>query len=228
MEDPEVALMAREEVDKFKMSHNNIMTSHYKEGDERPIPNPVTTFKHAFAHYPQILEAVEGQGFSEPSPIQCQAWPILLKGYDLIGIAQTGTGKTLAFLLPALVHIEGQPTPRKERDGPTVLVMAPTRELAQQIEREVRKFPYHGITCVCVYGGGDRRQQIGTVAKGVEIVVATPGRLFDLMSAGALKTSSVSYCVLDEADRMLDLGFEPQIKKILNDVRPDRQMIMTR
>lgn len=81
---------------------------------------------------------------------------------------------------------------------------------------------------VCVYGGGDRRQQMSSVAKGVEIVVATPGRLYDLMTAGALKTSSVSYVVLDEADRMLDLGFEPQIKKILIDVRPDRQTIMTR
>lgn len=86
-------------------------------------------------------------------------------------------------------------------------------------------FSLHSL---CVYGGGDRRQQIGAVAKGVEIVVATPGRLYDLMQAGALKTSSVSYVVLDEADRMLDLGFEPQIKKILIDVRPDRQIIMTR
>lgn len=81
---------------------------------------------------------------------------------------------------------------------------------------------------MCVYGGGDRRTQVGACAKGVEIVVATPGRLYDLMQAGALKTSSVSYVVLDEADRMLDLGFEPQIKKILIDVRPDRQIIMTR
>ena len=88
---------------------------------------------------------MQNQKFSEPSPIQTQAWPILLKGHDLIGIAQTGTGKTLAFLLPALIHIEGQPIPREQRDGPTVLIMAPTRELAQQIEREVAKFPYKGI-----------------------------------------------------------------------------------
>ena len=120
----------------------------------------------------------------------------MLKGHDLIGIAQTGTGKTLAFLLPALIHIEGQPTPRSQRDGPSVLIMAPTRELAQQIEREVAKFPYKGIKwyclnrflvikiiknnqicvlfSVCVYGGGDRREQIGKVAKGVEIVVGIP------------------------------------------------------
>ena len=121
------------------------MVSHYKEGDERPIPNPVMTFDQAFAPYPDLLAAVKNQKFSTPSPIQTQSWPVLLKGYDMIGIAQTGTGKTLAFLLPAFVHIEGQPVKRQDREGPSVLVMAPTRELAQQIEREVAKFPYKGI-----------------------------------------------------------------------------------
>jgi ATP-dependent RNA helicase DDX43 len=129
----------------FRLSHNNIMVSHYSKEDTRSIPNPVLRFDQAFGHYPELLEAVSSQGFSEPSPIQSQSWPILLKGYDMIGIAQTGTGKTLAFLLPAMVHIQGQPTPRDQRDGPTILVMAPTRELAQQIEREVKKFPYKGI-----------------------------------------------------------------------------------
>ena len=127
------------------MTHNNITITHFKADDDRPIPNPVMNFAQAFAHYPQLLEAVQSQQFKDPSPIQCQAWPVLLKGHDLIGIAQTGTGKTLAFLLPAFVHIEGQPTPRSERSGPSVLIMAPTRELAQQIEREVAKFPYKGI-----------------------------------------------------------------------------------
>lgn len=203
------------------------MATHFKEDDKRPIPNPTVSFRQAFEQYPALLAAVENQSFTEPSPVQAQAWPILLKGHDLIGIAQTGSGKTLAFLLPALVHIEGQPIARKDRNGPTVLIMAPTRELAQQIVREVTKFPYKDIKCVCVYGGGDRRQQMNAVAKGVEIVVATPGRLYDLMQNGVLKTSSVSYVVLDEADRMLDLGFEPQIKKILIDIRPDKQIIMT-
>lgn len=129
----------------YRKTHNNIAISHYKQDDDRPLPNPVTSFAQAFAHYPEILSAVQGQQFKDPSPIQCQAWPVLLKGHDLIGIAQTGTGKTLAFLLPALVHIEGQPIPRSQRDGPSVLIMAPTRELAQQIEREVAKFPYKGI-----------------------------------------------------------------------------------
>lgn len=104
--------------------------------------------------------------------------------------------------------------------------------MVSQFEKKKRKIIVYSQTfyfrSLCVYGGGDRRQQIGAVSAGVEIVVATPGRLYDLMQAGALKTSSVSYVVLDEADRMLDLGFEPQIKKILIDVRPDRQIIMTR
>ena len=128
-----------------RISHNNIMATHFKEDDKRPIPNPTVSFRQAFEQYPALLAAVENQSFTEPSPVQAQAWPILLKGHDLIGIAQTGTGKTLAFLLPALVHIEGQPIARKDRNGPTVLIMAPTRELAQQIVREVTKFPYKDI-----------------------------------------------------------------------------------
>ena len=122
------------------------MVTHHNKEDTRSIPNPCLKFDQAFGHYPDLLQAVKSQKFTEPSPIQTQSWPIILKGYDLIGIAQTGTGKTLAFLLPALVHIEGQPIARSQRDGPTVLIMAPTRELAQQIEREVKKFPYKNIS----------------------------------------------------------------------------------
>lgn len=111
----------------------------------KPIPNPVETFFQAFSNFPEILDVIDKAGFTSPSPIQCQAWPVLLSGDDLIGIAQTGTGKTLAFLLPALIHIVGQPVPMSERGGPNVLVMAPTRELALQIKREVDKYHYHDI-----------------------------------------------------------------------------------
>jgi len=99
--------------------------------------------------------------------------------------------------------------------------------VAMQIEHEVKKYKYRDINCVCVYGGGNRREQINVVAKGVEIVVATPGRLNDLISNNIIDVKSVTYLVLDEADRMLDLGFEPEIRKILIDIRPDRQTIMT-
>lgn len=227
IEDPEVASMHRDDVALFRKENNNIMVGWMDKTIKKPIPNPCITFRHAFAHYPEILDEIDKQGFDRPTPIQSQAWPVLLKGMDLIGIAQTGTGKTLAFLLPALIHIDYQPVPRDQRGGPNVLIMAPTRELAQQIEKESNKLSYRGIKAVCVYGGGNRREQINVVSKGVQIVIATPGRLNDLVMAGVIDVSSITYLVLDEADRMLDMGFEPQIKKVLLDIRPDRQTVMT-
>ncbi|XP_033176272.1 probable ATP-dependent RNA helicase DDX43 [Bombus impatiens] len=231
-EDPIIANLTSEQVDAFRKANNNIEVHIVLDDEEDTsevlsIPNPIETFEQAFQDYPEILEEIRKQKFAQPSPIQCQAWPILLSGRDLIGIAQTGTGKTLAFLLPALIHIEGQITPRPERKGPTVLVLAPTRELALQIEKEVNKYSYHGIKAVCIYGGGCRKKQVTVVTEGVEIVIATPGRLNDLVRTEVLNVSSVSYLVLDEADRMLDMGFEPQIRKALIDVRPDRQTVMT-
>lgn len=109
-ESPEVANMSPEEVATFRKENNNIMVSHFSENDRRAIPNPVTKFEQAFIGYDEILQEIHKQGFENPSPIQAQSWPILLKGYDLIGIAQTGTGKTLAYLLPAMIHIDSQPT----------------------------------------------------------------------------------------------------------------------
>ncbi|XP_043251393.1 probable ATP-dependent RNA helicase DDX43 [Colletes gigas] len=231
-EHPSVTNMTKEEAAHIRKINNNVEVRYMfdeqeNRSEEYDIPNPIVTFEQAFEAYPDILEEIRKQGFTKPSPIQCQAWPVLLSGKDLIGIAQTGTGKTLAFLLPALIHIEGQETPRSERNGPNVLVMAPTRELALQIEKEVNKYSYHGIKAVCVYGGGSRKEQVNIVLKGVEIVIATPGRLNDLVEANILNVSSVTYLVLDEADRMLDMGFEPQIRKTLLDVRPDRQTVMT-
>ncbi|XP_014297364.1 probable ATP-dependent RNA helicase DDX43 [Microplitis demolitor] len=230
-EDPEVANMSPEEVAQIRLSKNNIDCRRMLEDEADPsnnkVPNPVTKFEHAFHDYPEILEEIRKQGFKEPSPIQCQAWPVLLSGRDLIGIAQTGTGKTLAFLLPALIHIDGQETPREKRVGPNVMIMAPTRELALQIFSEVKKYSYRGIKATCLYGGGSRKEQVSSIEKGVNIVIATPGRLNDLVMAGTLNVSEISYIVLDEADRMLDMGFEPQIRKALIDVRPDRQTVMT-
>ncbi|XP_023951126.2 probable ATP-dependent RNA helicase DDX43 [Bicyclus anynana] len=228
-EDQKVKEMSAAEVKRWRLTHNDIQVKRTFDDKPglRPIPNPVLTFEQAFQHYPEILDEIYKQGFQEPSPIQSQAWPILLRGEDMIGIAQTGTGKTLAFLLPALIHIDVQPMPRDQRAGPTVLVLAPTRELALQIEKEVSKYQYRGIKSVCVYGGGNRKEQINIVTKGVDIVIATPGRFLDLVKAKHLCAINFSYIVLDEADRMLDMGFEPQIKISLFDVRPDRQVVMT-
>lgn len=176
------------------------------EAKPEDLPKPCPQFEHCFEKYPDLMAAIKKQGFKKPSPIQSQAWPVLLQGEDLIGIAQTGTGKTLAFLFPALVHIVGQPIARGERGGPNVLVMAPTRELAIQIEMEVAKYEFRDVRAVCLYGGGERHKQIAKVKSGVEIIIATPGRLNDLVAAKYIDIASITYLILDEADRMLDMG----------------------
>ena len=172
-EDPEITAMTREEVVEYRKKNFNIivelfkkdsfnygLTTVKKEEDTRTpeeiedylfqiIPKPVKTIEQAFKRFPEILEQCRIQKFVNPSPVQSQLWPILLKGLDCVGIAQTGTGKTLAFLLPALIHIDNQITPRDKRVGPNCLVLSPTRELAIQIEHEVKKINYKGIKSVC-------------------------------------------------------------------------------
>ncbi|XP_044229334.1 probable ATP-dependent RNA helicase DDX43 isoform X2 [Thunnus albacares] len=223
-----VSQLTAEEVSEWRKENNNIFVDDLKEeGEKRTIPNPCRTFLEAFELYPEIMENIDRVGFVKPTPIQSQAWPVLLSGEDLIAIAQTGTGKTLAYLLPGFIHMDGQPVPRAERGGPGMLVLTPTRELALQIETECNKYRYKGYKSICIYGGGDRRSQINLVKGGVDIVIATPGRLNDLQMNELINLHSITYLVLDEADRMLDMGFEPQITKILLDIRPDRQTVMT-
>ncbi|XP_037929429.1 probable ATP-dependent RNA helicase DDX43 [Teleopsis dalmanni] len=226
----EIAVMTEEEVNEMRLVNNNIIVSRLKTSEDQmclDIPKPIYKFDHCFKDYPDILDELKKQNFTEPSPIQKQAWPILLRGEDMIGIAQTGTGKTLAFLLPALIHTDGQTTPRAKRNGPNILILAPTRELAQQIAKEVNKYSFRGIKAVCIYGGGSRRDQIRDFREGAECIICTPGRLNDLVQAKVVDITSVTYLILDEADRMLDMGFEPQIRKVLLDIRPDRQTVMT-
>ncbi|PPD73744.1 hypothetical protein GOBAR_DD29318 [Gossypium barbadense] len=171
------------------------------------------------------LEVIANLGFVEPTPIQAQGWPMALKGKDLIGIAETGSGKTLAYLLPALVHVNAQPR-LVHGEGPIVLILAPTRELAVQIQEEAAKFANHAnIRSTCIYGGAPKGPQIRDLKRGVEIVIATPGRLIDMLEAQNTNLKRVTYLVLDEADRMLDMGFEPQIRKIVSQIRPDRQTL---
>lgn len=225
-EHDEVKRMTDEEVDKFRQDNNNIVVSHFKAGDTFVLPKPAPKFVHSFHNHPAILDVIKSQNFQTPSPIQAQSWPILLQGKDLIGIAQTGTGKTLAYLLPGLLSIVKQTTPRHQRPGPSVLILAPTRELAQQIDREAKKYSYEGIKSLCIYGGGDRNEQIAQVRRKPEIIIATPGRLNDLTMNNIIDLTAVNYLVLDEADRMLDMGFMPQIRKVMVDVRPDRQTVM--
>jgi len=188
-------------------------------------PKCVTTFDQAsFPDY--ILDSIKKAGFDRPSPIQVQGWPVALKGRDMIGIAATGSGKTCAFLLPGMVHINAQPH-LKRGDGPVMLVLAPTRELAVQIKEECDKFGgSSGIKNVCVYGGAPKGPQQRALREGVEIVIATPGRLIDFLENNTTNLRRVTYLVLDEADRMLDMGFEPQIRKIVSQIRPDRQTLL--
>ncbi|KAF5910116.1 putative ATP-dependent RNA helicase DDX43 [Clarias magur] len=222
-----VAKRSTEEIRAWRKENNNIFVDDLKEEVKRSIPNPVYTFEEAFACYPEIMENIIRVGFQKPTPIQSQAWPVVLSGLDLIGIAQTGTGKTLSYLLPGFIHMDLQSVPRDKRGGPGMLVLTPTRELALQIETECNKYSYKGFKSICVYGGGDRRAQIKIVTSGVDIVIATPGRLNDLQMNELINLRSITYLVLDEADRMLDMGFEPQIMKIILDIRPDRQTVMT-
>lgn len=166
--------------------------------------------------------------FANPSPIQAQCLPIALSGRDVVGIAATGSGKTLAFGLPALRHISAQiDAGVASGKKPVALVIAPTRELAQQIHGVLEEAGQHtGIKSVCVYGGVPKREQAMALRSGVGVVVATPGRLEDLISEGTCPLDEVSFLVLDEADRMLDLGFEPHIRTIASQIRADRQTLM--
>ncbi|CDR45538.1 CYFA0S19e00144g1_1 [Cyberlindnera fabianii] len=191
----------------------------------KDIPKPIENFDEAgFPDY--VLSEVVAQGFPKPTSIQCQGWPMALSGRDMIGIAATGSGKTLSYCLPGIVHINAQP-PLSHGDGPIVLVLAPTRELAVQIQTECSKFGRSSrIRNTCVYGGAPKGPQIRDLQRGVEICIATPGRLIDMLETGKTNLRRVTYLVLDEADRMLDMGFEPQIRKIIDQIRPDRQTLM--
>ena len=191
----------------------------------KDIPKPIETFDEAaFPNY--VMDEVRTLGFKAPTAIQAQGWPMALSGRDMVGIAQTGSGKTLAYTLPAIVHINAQPL-LAPGDGPIVLVLAPTRELAVQIQQEATKFGKSSrIRNTCVYGGVPRGGQIRDLQRGAEVVIATPGRLIDFLESGQTNLRRVTYLVLDEADRMLDMGFEPQIRKIVDQIRPDRQTLM--
>lgn len=169
---------------------------------------------------------VRRHGFKEPTSIQAQGWPIALSGRDMVGIASTGSGKTLSYILPAIVHINNQPKILR-KDGPIALVLAPTRELAQQIQQVADDFGHSsGIRNTCLYGGAPKNLQARDLDVGVEIVIATPGRLLDFLESARTNLRRCTYLVLDEADRMLDMGFEPQIRKIIEQIRPDRQTLM--
>ncbi|CAF0815449.1 unnamed protein product [Adineta steineri] len=187
-------------------------------------PKPILAFDEV--QFPASIQHVmQRLGYVRPTAIQSQAWPILLHGNDLVGIAQTGSGKTLSFLLPALIHANGQ-TDNRSGD-PLVLILAPTRELAQQIQVVGADFcAATRMRSTCVYGGAPKPPQQREIKYGLEICIATPGRLLDFVREKTINLDRVTFLVLDEADRMLDMGFEPQIRKIIKCIRSDRQTAM--
>jgi ATP-dependent RNA helicase DDX23/PRP28 len=182
------------------------------------IPNPMRSW--AESGLPQkLLDIVDAVGYTEPSAVQRAAIPIALGSRDIIGVAVTGSGKTAAFLLPLLVYISELPTINEftKNDGPYAIILAPTRELAQQIELEAKKFATPlGFTCVSIVGGHSIEEQAYQMRDGAEIIIATPGRLVDCIERRLIVLSQCCYIIMDEADRMIDLGFEEPVNKILD------------
>jgi ATP-dependent RNA helicase RhlE len=184
--------------------------------------NPLTNFS-ALGLAAPLLRALEGEGYSVPTPIQMQAIPAVLAGRDLLGIAQTGTGKTAAFALPILHRLAADRRPA-QRKGCCVLVLSPTRELATQIAESFRVYGRHlGVTVAVVFGGVGHRPQIHALARGVDVLVATPGRLLDHITERDIVLSGTEILVLDEADQMLDLGFLLPIRRIVSHISMKRQ-----
>lgn len=225
-----------EEVEFQKNFYNSKDTLSAKEAEEfresckmrligNDVPLPIKSFDSI--DFPsEILNYFKSKGYTTPTAIQAQGWPMALSGRDMVGIADTGSGKTISFVLPALIHAKNQ-TPLREDDGPIVLILAPTRELCTQIEEVVREYlPFFDLRSCAVYGGVSIIPQKKAIKKGVEILVATPGRLIDLHKQGFCPLNRVSFLVLDEADRMLDMGFEPQLNEIIPQTNKKRQSLM--
>ncbi|KAF7719338.1 DEAD box Pre-mRNA-processing ATP-dependent RNA helicase, prp5 subfamily [Penicillium ucsense] len=217
-----LAEMTEEEVANLRLELDGIKV----RGQD--IPKPVQKWAQCGLGV-QTLDVIERLGFDGLTSVQAQAIPCIMSGRDVIGVAKTGSGKTMAFLVPMFRHIKDQ-RPLSNMEGPISLIMTPTRELATQIHKDCKPFlKALGLRAVCAYGGAPIKDQIAELKRGAEVVVCTPGRMIDLLAANAGRVTNlhrVTYVVLDEADRMFDMGFEPQVMKILANVRPDRQTVL--
>lgn len=223
IEVPEIAAMTPEEVEHLR---NEELEGVKIKG--RNCPRPILQWVHAGVNK-KILKILKDLKYEKPTPIQAQAIPAIMAGNDMIGIAKTGSGKTLAFLLPMFRHIMAQ-RPLEYGDGPIAVIMTPTRELALQIHRECHKFARKNeLKSCCVYGGTGISEQIAELKRGAEIIVCTPGRMIDMLyvnKGGVTNMRRCTYLVMDEADRMFDMGFEPQVRQVINSCRPDRQLVL--
>lgn len=222
VEVPEMARMTNDEVELYRTELEGIRIK------GKGCPKPIKSWAQCGASR-KILDVLKKHNYEKPTPIQAQAIPVVMVGRDMIGIAKTGSGKTLAFLIPMFRHILDQPALEAD-EGPIAIIMTPTRELAMQIGKESRKFTKSlNLHAVCVYGGTGISEQIAELKRGAEIIVCTPGRMIDMLAANSGRVTNLKRCtyvVLDEADRMFDMGFEPQVMRILDNVRPDRQTVM--
>lgn len=239
VEPAELADMTDAEVDELRLELDGINI----RGQD--CPKPVQKWSQCGLPA-QTLSVIRQLNYEKPTSIQAQAIPAIMSGRNVIGVAKTGSGKTIAFLLPMFRHIKDQ-RPLESQEGPISLIMTPTRELAVQIFKECKPFlkalnlrvgrsylsNLLGSTnvrqAVCAYGGSPIKDQIADLKRGAEIIVCTPGRMIDLLAANSGRVTNlkrVTYIVLDEADRMFDMGFEPQVMKIINNVRPDRQTVL--
>lgn len=222
VEPTELGLLTEAEVAELRLDLDGIKVS------GKDVPKPVQKWSHCGLTR-TMLEVVEKLGYDRPTPIQMQALPVIMSGRDVIGVAKTGSGKTMAFLVPMFRHIMDQDRV-KDNEGPIGLILTPTRELAVQIHRDCKPFAKAlGLRTVCAYGGPPIKDQIAELKRGAEIIVATTGRMIDLLAANQGRVVSLkrtTYIVLDEADRMFDMGFEPQVMKIFANIRPDRQTVL--
>eukprot|EP00117_Sycon_ciliatum_P002512 scpid20966/ scgid7707/ Probable ATP-dependent RNA helicase DDX46; DEAD box protein 46 len=222
VEVPELSRMTEEEVNAFREELGNVQVK------GKNCPTPAKTWSQCGLSA-RVMDNIKKLKYDKPTPIQSQAIPAIMSGRDVIGIARTGSGKTVAFLLPLFRHVLDQEE-LETGDGAIAIIMTPTRELALQIYADCRKLGKGlNLTCACVYGGTGISEQISELKRGAEVIICTPGRMIDMLAANNGRVTNlrrVTYLVLDEADRMFDMGFEPQVMKIIDNTRPDRQTVM--
>ncbi|EDO17551.1 hypothetical protein Kpol_534p31 [Vanderwaltozyma polyspora DSM 70294] len=224
-EPDEVKLMTDDEVEEMRLSLGGIKVK------GKHCPKLITRWSQLGLPTDIMNLITKELKYDEPTAIQSQAIPAIMSGRDLIGISKTGSGKTISYILPMLRQIKAQRTLSKNETGPLGLILAPTRELALQINEEVEKFTKQdrSIRTICCTGGSEMKKQINDLKRGVEIVVATPGRLIDILTLNSgklISTKRITFVVMDEADRLFDMGFEPQITQIMKTVRPDKQCVL--
>jgi len=218
---PQVQNLSREQCDMVRLR----LGIEVQSATTQEVPKPVERLEEA--PFPDWAFSVLCEKcWKEPTPIQVQGWPVALSGHDVIGIATTGSGKTMAYVLPMLVHIMAQPE-LQPGEGPVGLVLVPQRELCEQVAREVKAFSiYTNLVCQSIYGGVDQEQQAQAFLGRVDVLVSTPGRLIDMLKSRQTNLRRATYVVVDEADELLHDKFQEQVELVVSQVRPDRQMLL--